>query len=247
MRVLRVAVRLCGVLIWLFLGLLPVVVFPVIGSRARDAMVRHWSCLLLRCCGVAVTVRGVAVLNGPVLTVANHVSWIDVFVLNSVRATCFIAKSEIRHWPLIGWLVVGAGAMFLERGRGHALKAVSQAMRRRFDQGEAVGLFPEGTTSPGWALLPFHASLFAPACDQSVTVQPVALRFTQHGKRSDCAAFVGDEALAVNVWRVLGATGLAVEAVYLPPLSVGGIASRVSARRRMARAAQGAIAQVLQD
>jgi len=246
---LRGTARLCCVLVWLLLGLFFVtVIFPVMGPVVRGAMVRHWSRLLMRGFGVAVIPRGEAVLSGPVLTVANHVSWIDVFVLNSVRATCFIAKHEIRRWPVIGWLVAGAGAVFIKRGQRHAVREVGEDMRRRFEQGEAVGLFPESTTSEGRELLPFHASLFAPACDHAaVVVQPVALRFLRHGKRSDYAAFVGEESLAVNVWRVLGASGLSVEAVYLPPLPTCDADGQAHTRQSLARAAYAVIAQALDE
>ena len=158
-------------------------------------------------------------MTGPVLLVANHVSWIDIFVLNSARATSFVAKSEIRSWPVIGWLVAGAGTLFIERGQRHAVHAMGESMQARFRQGDAVGLFPEGTTSEGSELRPFHASLFEPARAAAVEIQPVALRFLQHGQRSGFAAFIGDESLVANLWRVMGTTGLSVEVVFLPPLA----------------------------
>jgi len=246
MRWPRFMARLVAVLVWLLLGLLSVIViFPLTGQTARVAMVRHWSRLLIRCFGVTVNVRGEAVLDGSVLTVANHVSWIDIFVLNSVRATCFIAKHEIRRWPLLGRLVAGAGTLFIERDQRHAVRAVTQEMHRRFDQGDAVGLFPESTTSAGWEPLPFHSSLFAPVCARSVAVQPVALRFMHNGKRSDYAAFVGEESLLANACRVLMTVGLTVEAIYLAPLSLCDTNGQPHARQRIARAAQTAITQAL--
>lgn len=248
MSLLRFTARLLLVAPWLLLGLLAVtVVFPFASLAVRSWMMRHWSRALMACCGVSVRVQGQAVMEGPVLTVANHVSWIDIFVLDSVRATAFIAKSEIRRWPVIGWLVAGAGTVFIQRGQRHAVSVVGKDMRRRFDQGEAVGLFPEGTTSEGLALLPFHASLFEPACGLSVAVQPVALRFLHHGRRSGYAAFVGEESLVANLWRVLGATGLSVEAVYLPPLAVAGPDGQPRSRQELSRDAHAAIAQGLAE
>jgi len=242
----RFVARLFCVLVCLCLGLLSVsLIFPFIGRSTRAAMVRRWSRLLMRCFGVRVDTRGSAVLHKPVLTVANHVSWIDVFVLNSVRATRFIAKHEIRRWPLLGGLVAGAGTLFIERDQRHAVRSVSLAMCRCFEQGEAIGLFPEGTTSTGWEPLPFHASLFAPACSQAVAVQPVALRFMRHGKRCDDAAFVGEESLLRNVWRVLRADGLSVQAVYLAELPKHDANGQAQTRQSLAAAAREAIAQAL--
>ena len=100
-----------------------------------------------------VTQQGEPVLHGGVLWVVNHISWLDIFFLNGVRATAFIAKSEIRQWPVIGWLVAGAGTIFIERASRHAVHKVGLAMQTHFARKQAVGLFPEGTTSPGFDLM----------------------------------------------------------------------------------------------
>ena len=164
MKLLRFVLRLVLVLPWIVLGLLCVgLAYPLLGIRSRAWLNRHWSRCLMAFCGLQVIIKGEPRLTGPVLLVANHVSWIDIFVLNSARATSFVAKSEIRSWPVIGWLVAGAGTLFIERGQRHAVHAMGEAMQARFKQGDAVGLFPEGTTSEGFELLPFHASLFEPA------------------------------------------------------------------------------------
>jgi len=253
MHALRFFIRMLGVVTGLLLGLLTVItVFPWARPATRAWLTRHWSCALLAVCGIAVRVTGQPVRHGAVLTVANHVSWIDIFVLNRVRATAFIAKSEVRRWPLIGWLAAGAGTLFIARGARHAVRAASRQMHQRFQAGGAVGLFPEGTTSTGETVQPFHASLFAPALDAAVTIQPVALRFFHrrgpHTTRSATAAFVGEETLVANLWRVLGETGLSVEATYLPILSIVAADGQVQAqqaRQSLARAAQAAIASVV--
>lgn len=219
MNLLRFVLRTFLVVPLIVFGLICVgTVYPVMGARARDALNRAWSRCLMFSCGLKVVVKGHPTMRGAVLFVANHVSWIDIFVLNSTRATSFVAKSEIRAWPIIGWLVAGAGTLFIERGQRHAVHAMGEAMRLRFQEGDAVGLFAEGTTTEGFDLLPFHASLLEPARANAIDIQPVALRFFQHGKRSSFAAFVGEESLVANLWRVLGTTGLSVEVVYLSVL-----------------------------
>lgn len=220
MRILLFALRSICVAAWIILGLLTVVcLFPVLSSAARGGINRRWSRLLMRLCGVRLQVRGNPMHDVAVLWVANHVSWIDIFVLNSVRSTAFIAKSDIRRWPVIGLLVAGAGTIFIERGQRQAIRAVGQQMSLRFGRGEAVGLFPEGTTSPGFDVAPFHSSLFEAAIQAGVDVQPVALRFMHRGRRSDYVAFVGTQNLIQNLWCLLGTTGIAVQADFLPPLT----------------------------
>jgi 1-acyl-sn-glycerol-3-phosphate acyltransferase len=213
-------VRITGVTVWLGLGLLCIMaIFPFASLSLRSRMNREWSRVLMMLCGVKIATRGVPRREGAVLWVANHVSWIDIFVLNSVRPTTFIAKSDIRDWPVLGWLVAGAGTVFIERGRRHAVRAVGHQMKARFDAGMAIGLFPEGTTSPGSDVAPFHSSLFDAAIRAGVDIQPVALRFLHRGKRSDYVAFVGEQNLIQNLWCLLGTTGVAVEIVFLAVMS----------------------------
>jgi len=220
LSLLRRALRLFVLAFWLLLGLLILgLVFPWLGLGTRLRIKQQWSRILLWMCGLKVTVRGCQPARGAVLWVANHVSWLDIFVLNAVRATTFIAKHEIRSWPLIGWLVAGADTIFIERGRRHAVHRVGLEMQRRFESGQAVGLFPESKTSPGLVVLPFYANLFEPAKRSHVTIQPVALRYFHHGVRSVFASFVGEETFMGNLWRVLGESGLSVEMVFLEPLS----------------------------
>ncbi|OWT58209.1 lysophospholipid acyltransferase family protein [Candidimonas nitroreducens] len=219
MRVLLFALRAPCVAVWIVLGLLTeVCVFPLLSLSARGAVSRTWSRVLMCLCGVRIRVCGAPVQGAPVLWVANHVSWVDIFVLNSVRCTAFVAKSDIRRWPVLGWLVAGAGTVFIERGQRQAIRAVGRQMAERFRRGEVVGLFPEGTTSPGFDVAPFHSSLFEAAIQAGVDVQPVALRFLHRGRRSDLASFVGEQNLIQNLWCLLGATGVEVEADFLAPL-----------------------------
>lgn len=217
MGLLFFPVRLVLLVSWLLGGLFTViVVFPVVRLGQRQWMIHHWSRVLMACCGVSVRYRGQPKLDGAVLWVANHVSWVDIFVMDSVRAVSFIAKSDIRKWPVIGWLVAGAGTLFIERGRRHAVRAVGHQMNERFARGEAVGLFPEGTTSMGLDVSPFHTSLFEPALRAGVDIQPVALLFFQRGERTTRYAFVGEQTLVHNIWNLLTATGTVVELVFCP-------------------------------
>lgn len=242
MNLLRFIVRLALVLPLLIFALLTVtLIYPWAGPRARAWLNQRWSRCLLRACGVRMSVSGEPLPDGAVLWVANHVSWIDIFVVNAVRATSFVAKAEIRSWPVVGWLAVGAGTLFINRGQRHAVHDMGQSIHACFQRGEAVGLFPEGTTTEGLGLRPFHASLFEPARQAGVPIQPVALRFLHHGERSGFAAFVGEETLVANLWRVLGTTGLSVEVVFLPVLKASGAGPDGPTRLELSRMAREAI------
>lgn len=211
--------RLAALLILVVAGLFCIAcIYPLVSSRVRSGIGSAWARTLLRICGMRLVIRGQAPLQGAGLWVANHVSWLDIFVLNSVRQTAFVAKQELRRWPILGWLIAGAGTVFVDRSQRHAVKHAFDAMQVRFARHEVLGLFPEGTTSPGQSVLPFYASLLEPALKAGVPVQAVALLYTHHGTRSPLAAYAGNDTLLANLWRVLGATGLAVEAVFLAPV-----------------------------
>lgn len=217
MNVVLFALRAPLVALWVLLGLTTIgLVFPLAGRRGRLAIKKHWSRGLLGLCGIRVRIQGEPIRTGPVLWAVNHVSWLDIFVLNVVRATAFVAKQEIRRWPVIGWLAAGADTIFIERGYRHAVHRAGQAMKLRFSREQPVGLFPEGTTSDGFDVLNFYGNLFEPAREPGVAIQPVALRYYHQGERSALAAFVGEESLLQNLWRVLGTTGVSVELAFLP-------------------------------
>lgn len=231
------SLRMVVVSAWIALGLLTeMLVFPLLGRGARRRVVQGWSHGLLRLCGVRIRVFGEPLRGGPVLWVSNHISWVDIFVLNRVRTTSFIAKSDVRRWPIIGHLVAWAGTLFIDRGERQAVRTASLRMQACLAQGDAVGLFPEGTTTDGQDVLPFHSGLFDAAVQAAAPVQPIALRFLRARRRAPELAFVGEQTLVANLWFLLGAWGVCVECEFLEPLVVTPECSRGDLSHR-ARAA----------
>src|SRR3546814_665140 len=141
LNVLLFVLRIIVFTVWVLLGLLCIaIVYPFASAALRAGITRRWSRVLLVLCGVKTRVMGRPGAGGAALWVANHVSWVDVFVLNSVRGVSFISKDDVRKWPVIGWLVAGAGTAFLARGRRHAVRDAAEQMSLRFARGEVVGL-----------------------------------------------------------------------------------------------------------
>jgi 1-acyl-sn-glycerol-3-phosphate acyltransferase len=179
-------------------------------------------------------------LADPVLFVANHTSWIDIELLHSQRAACFVAKAEIAGWPLVGWLAANGGTIFHRRGSNHSLAAVMQEMVRRLRAGRSVAVFPEGGTGDGITLRIFHARIFQAALDAEASVQPVALRYARHGRRVADVAFRRGEGFLGNVVRLLGEPPLDAEVHFLVP-----VPPATDGRRRMADNARTQIARAL--
>jgi 1-acyl-sn-glycerol-3-phosphate acyltransferase len=247
--------RLPALCALLGLGLLIVLgVFPWIATRTRERVIARWSRMLMAACGVAVCERvlpgGVSLAgwqgqSGPGagrMIVANHVSWLDVFAINSLAPASFAAKAEIASWPLAGVLVARTGTVFVERGRRHAVHGVVQRLTQLLAQGARVAVFPEGTTSDGQQVLPFHGNLVQAALNTGAPVVPVALRYQdRQGRPSQRPLFVGDMTFAASLWQVVGGPPLRVEVSVLP-----GLVPQVGiTRQALARTAQQAIATCL--
>ncbi|MBE1162066.1 lysophospholipid acyltransferase family protein [Dyella acidiphila] len=204
-------------------------------------MIRAWSTGLMRIFGLR-SVRVGKPMADAVLFVANHTSWIDIELLHSQRAACFVAKAEIASWPLVGWLAASGGTIFHRRGSNHSLAAVMQVMVDRLREGRSVAVFPEGGTGHNGVLKVFHARIFQAALDAEVPVQPVALRFARKGKRLIDAGFREHENFLQNFLRMLGGAPMDAEVHFLEQVPVS-----QDGRRRMAEQARERIAAALED
>lgn len=228
------------------------VIFPFAGQIARNRISRAWSRVLIALCGARVVAGGIAIpahlqrdgLDPRAigrLALANHVSWMDIFAINAVLPSRFIAKAEIGQWPLLGVLVSRGGTLYIERGRRHAVAAMNKTVREHLKLGETIVVFAEGTTTDGSGLLPFHSNVIAPALEVGAAIWPVAIRYTERGKRSTAAAFIGEMGLFTSLAQILVADRLIVEVAVLPPVST----SEAADRHSIARAARAAIAEKL--
>jgi 1-acyl-sn-glycerol-3-phosphate acyltransferase len=173
---------------------------------------------------LAVTRRGeMAPADEPMLVVANHVSWLDVYVLNASRPMRFVAKAETRSWPVVGTIADGFDSLFIVRGSVRDAARVKARVAEALRAGESVAVFPEATTTDGRAVKPFYAAMFQAAIDADVRVQPVAIRYPgPDGRPNPAAAFIDDMAFTTSLLRVVGEPFLRAEARFGPPLPVVG-------------------------
>jgi 1-acyl-sn-glycerol-3-phosphate acyltransferase len=218
-------------------------VFPFIALPRRRALIKRWSNRLLRIMNVDARVRGLPAdgLPGNVLIVANHISWLDIFVLNTVEPGRFIAKSELEEWPLVGHLIAGCGTLFLDRSSRRDAHRINERARTVLASGDTVTIFPEGTTTDGKELLSFHGSLLQPVVDARGHVQPVAIRYCNvDGTHNDAPAYVGETTFMGSFWRVLGERRLVIEVTLPPALLATG-----RHRRELSQEAEMAIRAVL--
>ena len=188
---------------------------PVAERRLR---VQWWATKTLRLMGITLRVEG-APVAGAVLLVANHISWLDIMAVHAVCPHArFVSKADVKSWPLMRHLVDAGGTLYLERERKRDALRVVHAMAEALKAGDAVAIFPEGTTSDGQALLPFHANLLQAAIVTETPVQPLAIRFSDATHAvSRAVEFVGVTTLAQSLWRVASGDALVVRVALLPP------------------------------
>lgn len=232
-----VLVVLWGVLIGLYLLMLRLVSMRW-RDRALHRLPRHWFRCVVRVMGVRQHVEGRPV-PGAALVVANHVSWLDIAVLGSHVGAGFVSKSEVAHWPVVGWLAREGGTLFIHRGKHDSAEHIAHDMTARLAAGGRVLLFPEGTTSDGEQVRRFKNRLFQPALHANVPVQPVAIRYHRGGDAVDPVIYIEGVTLVNSALGVLRRSRTDVSVTWCEPVPVAGRERRniaVDAEQRVVEA-----------
>jgi 1-acyl-sn-glycerol-3-phosphate acyltransferase len=188
----------------------------------HERLIRLWCRALVHALGVRIRVSGAVRDTGGVLIVANHISWLDIPALATVRPARMLAKSEIRDWPVAGALAAWGHTLFIARDRPHALPGTIAQIAAALRSGSAVAAFPEGSTWCGRSQGRFRRAVFQAALDAGVPVQPVHIGYAQgSGTPSTAPAFVGDDTLMASLWRIAAARALVVHVRIRPVLDPG--------------------------
>ena len=198
--------------------------FPRLSKPQRDRRVQKWARKMLRRLGIELKIVGAPAPAGPLLLVSNHVSWVDILALHAVCPCRFVAKADVEHWPLVGTLVTGGGTLYVKRESQRDAMRVVIRMAQALKDGDILAVFPEGTTSDGSSMLPFHSGLIQAAISADAPVQPVALQIVngRTGRPSRAASYMGDESLAGSIWRTLCARELCAVVTFGAPQRAAG-------------------------
>ena len=221
-----------------YVGLL----FPFLSHRRRMRATKRWSRQLLGMLHVRCTVKGTLPKGSePTLIVCNHVSWLDIWVMDAVIPARFVAKSEVKRWPVIGFLVSRAGTIFVEREKRHDTARTNRAIVQALTRGEYVAMFPEGTITDGSQIKPYHASLFQPALGAGARVVAAALHYrNRDGSLNMDAHYEGERSLMESVRLILAQRRIEVELIFAGTVDVHG-----KTRRRIAHEAEAITADAL--
>jgi 1-acyl-sn-glycerol-3-phosphate acyltransferase len=202
-------------------GLTIAIAYPWFSFVLQRRILKSWSTELLHIFNVRIDIADDDPLHNlrHGLIVTNHISWLDVFVLNAVIPMRFVAKSEVRRWPVIGWLCARAQTIFIERGKARSAARINVQLVTLLRQGDCLAIFPEGTTTDGSTVAHFHSSLLQPAIDAVAPVHPIAIRYQDAlGARSNAAAYIDELSFGASLWNILSAPVLHVHLVGTTPL-----------------------------
>jgi len=236
--------RLSRLLLQIVYGCVGVaVLFPFFSDDRRRWAIRFWSRQALGILHLRLTVLG-SLPSGrvPTLVVSNHVSWVDICILNTVLPLRFVAKSDVRRWPLVGFLVSSVGTIFVERTNPLDTVRTNRAIEEALTRGEHVAIFPEGTSTDGTEIKPFHASLFQPGLGAVARVVAVGIRYVNSdGSVNLNASYAGERSLWESFRLVVARRSLHAELIFAGSIDVNG-----KTRGDIARAAEWATADALQ-
>ena len=203
--VLRTASRLVRVGVHFGWGWLQAaLVLPKVGPVRRTALVQSWCLKMLQIAGVTVQETGPRPPRS-VMLVSNHVSWLDMIAIQSLCESRFVAKSEVRSWPVIGSMASRLGTVYIDRGSSRSASRVVGQVAALLRAGEVIVIFPEGTTTDGSKVQPFRGSLLQAPIDARASVQPVALTYRETGSGLPCAraSYSGEDGLLESIWRTV--------------------------------------------
>ncbi|MFD1123395.1 lysophospholipid acyltransferase family protein [Methylophilus flavus] len=236
--------RIARISLHVLIGLtLATLVLPVANRNVRTAIIQWWCRRLLRCFNITLTISGA--LPGKdthgVLFVANHISWVDIHAINSLLPVRFVAKLEVRNWPVFGYLVRKSGTIFINRTRQRDAARVVQIASNALKLRDNLCVFPEGTTTEGTQVLPFKSSLIQAAIDANTIVIPVAIRYAQpDGSLNLAAAYAGETTMVESMLAFIHMRSPTVHLHFCHP-----ILAREMSRQALAELAHAEITQVL--
>ena len=215
-------------------------VFPLLSPVQRDRAIMAWARRLLKVLGVRAHVAVAPSLPSGALLVCNHVSWLDIYLIYAAQHVHFVSKSEVRAWPVAGWLAHKTGTLFLERGRRADTARINAEMRALMQGGAWVAVFPEGTTSDGRGLRRFLPSLLQPAVELNCPIVPAALRYrTLDHEYSAAPAYIDQMSLWQSFMKIISEPGLIAELHFGEPIPPNGH------RRDLAFQAEQSVARLL--
>lgn len=200
------------------------ILFPFTGNQIKAKLIQWWCSKLLAAFNIQVEVVGSpptsTTFSSNTMLVANHISWSDIHALNSLVPLRFIAKSEIKNWPIFGYLVSKANTLFIDRSKRQDAKRTIDIAYTSLQNGDNLCFFPEGTTTDGTEIKPFKSSLIQAAILAKSTIWPVAIHYPKpDGSINTKIAYAGETTLVESMHSMLLQKEPVIVLHFLTPIS----------------------------
>jgi 1-acyl-sn-glycerol-3-phosphate acyltransferase len=190
----------------LLLALILCVAMIMLPRNICHILIQYWAKRLLRILRIKITLSGEVLKflsKDTYLIVSNHISWLDIPVIFSLKPITFVSASDVKTWPIIGILAKISGAIFVDRNRKSSLVEVIQAMNHHFkNEKQSICIFPEGITSNGYQVLPFKSNLFQSAFESNKLLLPLSIKYKENNVLTNRTSFHGSTTLFQSFKRV---------------------------------------------
>ena len=217
--------------------------FPWLKAEQRHRSIRHWCKQLLGIFNMRLSVIGVEhLMDDHYLMAANHISWIDIHVINAFKPHYFVAKSEVASWPIFGWMAKQLGTLFIERGKSNSIRNMVQEIASQLNQ-KAICIFPEGTSTDGKHVAPFKSNLFEAAIVANAPVYTLAIQYfdMRTGNKTTAPAFIGEMGLLDSIWNLICSPPICAQ------ISISAKLPALKERKALAELSQSLITAQLRD
>ena len=177
-----------------------------INNNSKKFLIEWWSLRLLKIFNVKVIVNGnlkKILSNKNYLIVSNHISWVDIFVINSICPVTFVAKHSVSKWPFIGWLAKATDTIFIERNKISNIKEISRKIEYFLMSKGSIFIFPEGTSTDGSFVLPFKSNLFQTAINSDSEVLPIVIQYQSNKKFTSAPSYIDDMNLLDSIFNLI--------------------------------------------
>jgi len=218
-------------------------VFPWLKVEERHHSIRKWCQQLLAIFQMRLAVIGAEQLeDAHYLMAANHISWIDIHVINAFKPHYFVAKAEVASWPIFGWMAKQLGTLFIERGKANSIRKMVPELAAQLRQ-KPICIFPEGTSTDGKQVAPFKSNLFEAAIVANAPAYTLAIQYfdMRTGNKTTAPAFIGEMGLLDSIWNLICSPPICAQ------ISISAKLPALNERKALAELSQSLIAEQLRD
>ena len=196
-----------------------------IDNKSKKVLIEWWSLRLLKIFNVKLVVNNnlkKILSNKNYLIVSNHISWLDIFVINSICPVIFVSKHSVSNWPFIRWLAKATDTIFIDRNKISKIKETTRKIEYYLESKGSIFIFPEGTSTDGSSVLPFKSNLFQTAINSKSNILPIGIQYQHNNKFTSAPSYIGDMSLIASILNLIKLDSIDARITILSPMKEDG-------------------------